>query len=108
GDHKPEAARNGSYPTHHHGNQNPQDQQSNANQTESNQTLSNAMGNYGDALMMGATLTNWGNGYGWGVGWGWNQYYSNCHDMSYETCAGADLSCDDADYGMDWGGDICF
>uniref|UniRef100_A0A8D8WNS1 PH domain-containing protein n=1 Tax=Cacopsylla melanoneura TaxID=428564 RepID=A0A8D8WNS1_9HEMI len=117
GENKPEAARTGSYPNHHHGNQNPTPQESsNSNQTEPNQqSLSNAMGNYGDALMMGATLTNWGhsyanwgNGYGWGVGWGWNEYYSGCHEVNYDMCTGADLSCDDADYGMDWGGDICF
>lgn len=58
--------------------------------------------------MMGAAITNWGHGYGWGVGWGWNEYYSGGHDVSYDTCTGADFSYDDGDYGMDWGGDFSF
>jgi hypothetical protein len=59
--------------------------------------------------MMGATITNWGHGYGWGVGWGWNEYYSGHHDVnSYDMCTGTDFSYDDGDYGMDFGGDFSF
>ncbi|KAI5740751.1 hypothetical protein M8J76_006745 [Diaphorina citri] len=109
GDKNPEATRTASY-TNHNDNTNATSQSSQSSTpVESNNLTNSSLGDFGNAIMMGATITNWGHGYGWGVGWGWNEYYSGHHDVnSYDMCTGTDFSYDDGDYGMDFGGDFSF